>query len=203
MRSAALTALEEGVAESLSSGLHHARAHTGAGYCVFNGLVVAALAARSAGAKRVLILDLDAHCGGGTASLIADLVGIEQVDVSVNGFDSYSSTDNAHLTMATGKNYLQVIGQEIEQIAHPETIDLVLYNAGMDPHEHAGGLIGITSQVIEQRESMVFDWLAQNNIPVAFTLAGGYLSANLEMDGLVDLHAFTLNAASALKRARG
>lgn len=67
---AGLAALENGVAGSLSSGLHHARCGSGAGFCTFNGLVIAAREALAAGAGSVLILDLDAHCGGGTASQI-------------------------------------------------------------------------------------------------------------------------------------
>jgi acetoin utilization deacetylase AcuC-like enzyme len=47
---------------SLSSGLHHARAASGAGFCTFNGLALGARAALDAGARRVLIIDLDAHC---------------------------------------------------------------------------------------------------------------------------------------------
>ena len=39
---AALAALEDGVAGSLSSGLHHAKYDRGEGYCTFNGLVLAA-----------------------------------------------------------------------------------------------------------------------------------------------------------------
>ena len=39
---AALTALREGVAGSLSSGLHHANEERGAGFCTFNGLALAA-----------------------------------------------------------------------------------------------------------------------------------------------------------------
>ena len=66
---AALAALEDGVAGSLSSGLHHARRGRGAGFCTFNGLVMAAREALTAGARSVLVLDLDAHCGGGTRSM--------------------------------------------------------------------------------------------------------------------------------------
>lgn len=47
---AALAAMSEGVAGSLSSGLHHARYESGMGYCTFNGLVIAAKAALSEGA---------------------------------------------------------------------------------------------------------------------------------------------------------
>ncbi|HUZ83270.1 MAG TPA: hypothetical protein VMU66_01150, partial [Gaiellales bacterium] len=60
---AARAALRDGAAGALSTGLHHAAADHGAGYCTFNGLALAALEALDAGAQSVLILDLDAHCG--------------------------------------------------------------------------------------------------------------------------------------------
>ena len=73
---------------SLSSGLHHARTGSGAGFCTFNGLALGARAALDAGATRVVIIDLDAHCGGGTVSMVEDL-DIVHVDVSVSTFDRY------------------------------------------------------------------------------------------------------------------
>ena len=94
---AGLAALQSGVAGSLSSGLHHARRDHGAGFCTFNGLAIAAREALAAGAASVLILDLDAHCGGGTASLIAEEPRIWQVDVSVCDFDRYESRERARL----------------------------------------------------------------------------------------------------------
>ncbi|MDP2769724.1 MAG: amidohydrolase family protein, partial [Giesbergeria sp.] len=46
---AALAAIAEGVAGSLSSGLHHAARGRGAGFCTFNGLALGVRAARAAG----------------------------------------------------------------------------------------------------------------------------------------------------------
>ena len=43
------------------------------------------------------------------------------------------------------------IERTLAEIANPETIDLVIYNAGMDPHEKAGGPQGISTSVIRQR----------------------------------------------------
>ena len=100
---AGLEALRSGVAGSLSSGLHHARRERGAGFCTFNGLALAARAALAAGAASVLILDLDAHCGGGTASLIAEEPRIWQLDVSVSAFDSYESRERASLRIVRGR----------------------------------------------------------------------------------------------------
>lgn len=187
-----------GIAGALSSGLHHAKRNRGAGFCTFNGLVIAAHEALAAGAKRVLILDLDAHCGGGTASLIDGVNGIEQLDISVNGYDSYVDTSNARLVMAKGSNYIEIIERELANVVDPSSIDLIIYNAGMDAHEMAGGMPGITTEVIAERERMVFAWAWTHQIPVAFTLAGGYQWGGLTMDELVDLHRITIATAAAV-----
>jgi len=181
-------------AGSLSSGLHHAAAHRGRGFCTFNGLAIAAAKVIVMGARRVLILDLDAHCGGGTAAIIADMPGVEQVDVSVVTFDVYDSRPDAALHWADGSDYLEVIEQVLASIDDPAGIDLVIYNAGMDPHERAGGVDGIDRSVLERREHMVFQWAAAHSVPVAWVLAGGYTWGMTE-DELVDLHLLTVEAA--------
>lgn len=181
---------------SLSSGLHHARADRGNGYCTFNGLAIAAIRARLAGAARVLILDLDAHCGGGTASIIGDHPGIEQVDVSVNGFDRYTPRGTARQKMASGDDYLEVIRGELDMIDDPSGVSVMIYNAGMDPHERAGGVAGITTAVLEQRDQMVFDLATRYDIPTAFVLAGGYVGFGMSMDEVVALHRITIATAA-------
>lgn len=208
VRDAALAAYTSGtIAGSLSSGLHHAYAGHGRGYCTFNGLVVAATAAITAGAERIVILDLDAHCGGGTAALIRSIPEIEQIDVSVDVFDMYASRGLARLTMCSSIDYLAVVERELARIETPEAVDLVLYNAGMDPHEHAGGCPGITAELLAQREAMVFEWAASNGLPLAWVLAGGYTSGSegavLDMAGLVALHRLTIAAAARAERSRG
>lgn len=182
---------------SLSSGLHHAREGHGSGFCTLNGLAVAARDALIQGAVRVLIVDLDAHGGGGTASLIEGVKGIEQIDVSVNHFDNYEDTDNARIIRSSGESYLSDINQMLQSVVDPDSIDLVIYNAGMDPHEDCttGGAAGVTTSVLAQREEMVFGWAKEHEIPVSFVLAGGYSGRKLSRADLVDLHRLTLRAA--------
>ena len=197
---AALAALQSGVAGSLSSGLHHARRDHGAGFCTFNGLAIAAREALAAGAASVLILDLDAHCGGGTASLIAGEPRIWQVDVSVSSFDSYESRERARLRIVQDDDeYLGEIDRALQDVRRRgPRFDLCLYNAGMDPFEgcEIGGLTGITSEMLAARERLVFDWCRERELPIAFVLAGGYVGARLDEESLVDLHRLTLSAAA-------
>lgn len=209
---AALTALREGAAGSLSSGLHHADRERGAGFCTFNGLALAAKMAlgkrplldtfrrpRAPRCRRVLILDLDAHCGGGTHDIIRDDPRIWQIDVSVSGFDSYRSRSERHHLHVVNRadDYLDIIELELERAAEIG-FDLVIYNAGMDPHEDCGigGLPGISSRVILEREELVFSWAREQGVPVSFVLAGGYTGGSMWEERLAALHGTTVAAAA-------
>lgn len=199
---AALAALATGeTSGSLSSGLHHARRDHGEGFCTFNGLALAAHAALAAGATRVLILDLDAHCGGGTHSLIAGDPRIWQTDVAVDPFDTYHPTERTTLDHVTrASTYLDTVAARLDELtASGLRFDLCLYNAGVDPHEGCpiGGLRGITHDLLARREDHVFSWCRGRHIPVAFVLAGGYAGPDLSQDELVALHRLTIAAAAS------
>ena len=196
---AAHAARKYGVAGSLSSGLHHAYLSHGAGFCTFNGLVLAAKAVLTSGAGSVLILDLDAHCGGGTASLIATEPRIWQVDVSVCSYDSYPTSEQSRLAVVTtATDYLGEIRRMLAEVDRHGPFGLCLYNAGMDPSEDCStdGLAGITREVLAERERLVFEWCGARRLPIAFVLAGGYIGPRLDEQGLVTLHRLTLSAAS-------
>lgn len=75
MPAAAREALHNGaVACAPVRDLYHACHSNGGCFCTFNGLMVAALALKAAGiVRRVAILDLDFHWGGGTDDIISTL----------------------------------------------------------------------------------------------------------------------------------
>jgi acetoin utilization deacetylase AcuC-like enzyme len=127
-------------AGSLSSGLHHAKWDRGEGFCTFNGLVLAARAAREAGAARVLILDLDAHMGGGTYSLVHSLPGVEHIDLAVCPYvDTYRPALDSGCTLDLidkATDYLPRLALRLATVQ--KRPDLVLYNAGVDLHERSG-----------------------------------------------------------------
>jgi acetoin utilization deacetylase AcuC-like enzyme len=197
---AALHAFRSGRnAGSLSSGLHHAHRDTGAGFCTFNGLALAADALREAGASRIVIVDVDAHMGGGTSELVRDMPGVVQVDIAVTGgFDAYPPPQAPGSLTIVGNagDYLDTIERALQAL-DDEVFDVCLYNAGMDPHEDCeiGGLDGITTDVLRERERRFFEWAAQRQLPVAFVLAGGYASARLTNEAIVGLHRLTIEAA--------
>ena len=177
-----------GSSGSLSSGLHHARHARGEGYCTVNGLAMAATRATELVSGTVVILDLDAHCGGGTNELIGGDGRILHLDLSTSSFDSYSPDGDDELTVLrqpSDVEYLEHVHGYLGRI--PDDTGLVIYNAGMDPHP------GVSAEGLAQRERLVAAWCARNSVPVAFVLAGGY-TWGITMDELVDLHLHTVRA---------
>jgi acetoin utilization deacetylase AcuC-like enzyme len=158
------------------------------GYCTVNGLAMAATRATELVSGTVVILDLDAHCGGGTNELIGDDGRILHLDLSTSSFDSYSPDGDDELTVLHGPSdveYLEHVHGCLGRI--PDDTGLVIYNAGMDPHP------GVSAEGLAQRERLVAAWCARNSVPVAFVLAGGY-TWGITMDELVDLHLHTVRA---------
>lgn len=189
------SALRRGVAGSLSSGLHHAGVDHGGGFCTFNGLMVAAfMAVGEKLAKRVLILDYDAHFGDGTIDIIHRRKlseRIEMVDVSTGRYGVHvQSGDESELYLAECRTKFQ------RAIAN-QKYDLVIYNAGADPHEDCtiGGLDGVTTEVLRERDRDVFSRCYLHGIPVAFVLAGGYSNPMFTRDDLVECHRNTIAEA--------
>lgn len=205
---AARAAMSDGVSGSLSSGMHHAMHGRGASFCTFNGLAIAAKTALKEGAKSVLIIDLDAHCGGGTHSLIAGdgdrMEGddrIQQIDVSVNSVDAYwMSGANTLDIIRDADDYLPTIERRLAALNG--SIDLCLYNSGMDPDERCfvGGFPLINAAMLKKREEMVFAWAKKRSVPIAFVLAGGYSGPSLPQDELVKLHRLTIESAQSTRR---
>jgi acetoin utilization deacetylase AcuC-like enzyme len=191
-----------GIAGSLSSGLHHAKRGRGDGFCTFNGLALAARAAIAAGASGVLVLDLDAHCGGGTFDILRDESGVRQLDLAVSPYDWYAGNERMTLDVVSdADDYVPRLRRRLAAL-DDVSFDLVLYNAGMDPYEGCavGGLHGMTHDVLAERERTVFDWCRGRDLPTAFVLAGGYTGNALTQDGLVALHRLTISAAATSAR---
>lgn len=174
---------------SLSSGLHHAGFDYGAGFCTFNGLAVAARSAVESGAS-VLILDFDAHCGGGTQSLLPDVGGrVVQVDVSVSSYDSYRAVGDNKLIMSDSRLYERDIEDALDYAAGLGEFDVMLYNAGMDPFN-----CGISREQLIVREEMVAEFSDGFCPAAAFVLAGGYTWGDAVMGDIVDLHRLTIHS---------
>lgn len=193
MRDAVKEALRNGRSGSLSSGLHHARRRAGNGFCQFNGLALAALEALKQ-VKTVGILDLDAHAGGGTFDILGADPRVYLADLTVNSFDSWEPTDprrHFYHEVSEPQSYL---GHVEDALHFLEPVDCLIYNAGMDTYEKAGGLKGITKDIIRKRERLVVEWARRRRIPHLFALAGGYKWGGLSLAQVAELHLETVQA---------
>ncbi len=148
---------------SPTSGFHHAEYSSSGGYCTFNGLMVTALALKDAGlVNRVAILDCDAHYGNGTDSIIREL-GVDWIEHHTQG------RELGLAYQAVGGAYERWLNAAIEKC---KGCDVVLYQAGADPHidDPLGGIL-TTAQMIA-RDRSVFEGLG--HLPMVWNLAGGY-----------------------------
>jgi acetoin utilization deacetylase AcuC-like enzyme len=203
MVAAALDAVSSnGIAGCLGSGFHHAKRARGDGFCTFNGIALAAKRALEAGAGSVLVIDLDAHCAGGTHELIAYDERISQIDVAVAPYDHYSPAQRCTLDLVErADDYLPTVLRRLEDAsAQGVKPGLCIYYAGMDPDERCtiGGLDAITGHILAERDRLVFEWCAAESVPVAFGIGGGYTSRELDEAGLVELHRMTVVAAASI-----
>ncbi len=186
---------------SLSSGLHHARRGAGAGFCTFNGLALAAKEALLAGAQRVLILDLDAHGGGGTHRIIKDEPRIIQLDLMTCDYDDYwAHAPSVCRLVKNAESYLPLLNSHLSAL-ETTPFDLCIYNAGVDPHQddEVGGIPGITAELLRRRDEAVFNWARGRGVPVSFVLAGGYPNAKHPQAAVVALHRQTVVAAKVCR----
>ncbi len=177
---AAKLALEHGYAANSAGGSHHALADTGAGYCVFNDLAVSANRLIAEGdVARILILDLDVHQGDGTASLLAGRSDIMTVSVHAEkNFPVRKARSTIDIGLDDGTDdaqYLNILSRHLPAILDDFAPDLVLYQAGVDPHvDDRLGRLALTDQGIDARERYVIRQARNQNIPVASALGGGY-----------------------------
>jgi len=176
---AAKLALRHGFAANSAGGSHHALANTGAGYCVFNDLVVTANRLLVEGdARRILILDLDVHQGDGTAALTAgrDDIFTLSIHAEKNFPDRKArSTLDVALPDGTGDEVYLAALSEAMDYALNFAPDLVLLQAGVDAHvDDRLGRLALSDAGLIARDTLVGQFLRDRDVPVASTLGGGY-----------------------------
>jgi len=196
----------EGVAANLAGGTHHAYAHKGSGYCVFNDVAVAARLMQAEWHRhhrrwlRVLVIDLDVHQGNGTASIFQDDDSV--FTLSLHGAKNFpfrkerSDLDIELPDGCTDVPYLETLDhalQEVDARMAAAPAGLAFYLAGADPHENDRlGRLKLSAEGLAERDRRVLLWLQQRCIPVALSMAGGY---GRDLPVTVQIQARTLELA--------
>ncbi len=192
------TAVEDGLAVSLAGGTHHAFADRGEGYCVFNDVAVAARVMQAEGrARRVLIIDCDAHQGNGTAAIFANDPTV--FTFSIHGAKNFpfhkerSDLDIALDDHADDATYLDALDRGLRWSIESADADLAIYLAGADPYEDdTFGRLALSKRGLAERDQMVLESCGEAGLPVAITMAGGYAR---QVQDTVEIHLQTVQIA--------
>tara|TARA_B100000424_G_scaffold127845_1_gene96777 strand:- start:125 stop:1018 length:894 start_codon:yes stop_codon:yes gene_type:complete len=193
-------AINYGLACNTAGGSHHANYDSGAGYCVFNDVAVAAHYLLDRGlAGKILILDLDVHQGNGNSDIFKD-------NKNVFTFSMHSKTNYplkksiSDLDVDLNDNmedhdYLKVLKYYLAQL-NEENFDFVFYIAGVDIHFNDRlGKLKISDEGIRTRDEIVTENFFSRGIPLCGVLGGGY---NKDFDKLVELHSILHQSCAKL-----
>lgn len=197
-------ALTYGLACNTAGGTHHAFADFGSGYCIFNDLAVAARwAQHEHGMRQVLIIDLDVHQGDGTARIF-------QGDPSVYTFSMHcghnfpfrKQTGDLDIELPVGMDddaYLRLLEATLPDLLGHVRPDLVLYDAGVDPHvEDKLGKLAMSDAGLYARDGYVLAQCVGHGIPTVGVIGGGYAG---DIDRLARRHCLLHRAADETFRA--
>ncbi|MBB4154264.1 acetoin utilization deacetylase AcuC-like enzyme [Sphingomonas jinjuensis] len=177
---AAKLALEHGFAANTAGGSHHALADTGAGFCVFNDLAIAANRLVEEGAVgRVLVVDCDVHQGDGTAALLAGRAEITTYSIHAEkNFPVRKARSTLDVGLADGigdEEYLATLERTLVPLLDEVAPGLVLYQAGVDPFVGDKlGRLALTREGLVERERLIARLMRARGVPLASTVGGGY-----------------------------
>ena len=195
-------ALRHGLANHLAGGTHHAHPDFGSGFCIFNDCAVTARVLLQRGeVDRVLIVDLDVHQGDGSAACF-------QADERVTTFSVHAASNfplrkvnsDFDIPLPDGTDdddYLAAIGDQLPNVLDALNPQLVLFNAGVDPHrDDRLGRLDLSNDGLLMRDRLVLDACLRRPSPVATVIGGGYD----RLKPLVRRHASVFRAAAEQAR---
>lgn len=192
-------ALEHGLACNTAGGTHHAFVDYGSGFCIFNDLAITARILQTSGlAQKVLIVDLDVHQGDGTAAIFQHdpTVFTFSMHCGVN-FPFRKQQSDLDVSLPAGMEddtYLDILAAHLPDLLSEFKPDLVLYDAGVDPHRADRlGKLALTDTGLFRRDQYVLQSCVNQGYPVAAVIGGGYAQ---DITTLTHRHTLLYRAAS-------
>lgn len=175
---AAKLAQQRGFAANTAGGSHHALADTGAGYCVFNDLAIAAHRLAGEG-ERVLIVDCDVHQGDGTAALMAGRADVATYSIHAEkNFPARKGRSTLDVPLADGAGdaaYMDALAASLPGLVEDFAPSMILYQAGVDPWEGDRlGRLKLSREGLIARDRWIAVLALRHGLPLASALGGGY-----------------------------
>lgn len=194
-------ALKYGLACNTAGGTHHAFPSYGSGFCIFNDLAISARVLQHLGlVQKILILDLDVHQGDGTAFIFQNDSSVftfsMHCEVNFPGTKQKSDLDVPLPVGMDDDAYLQTLAKYLPDLLSEVQPDLILYDAGVDPHASDRlGKLSLTDAGIYRREMQVLTTCVAAGYPVACVIGGGYAD---DLNALIYRHSLLHRAASVV-----
>jgi acetoin utilization deacetylase AcuC-like enzyme len=196
---AARLALRHGLACNGAGGSHHAMADSGAGFCVFNDVAVAASVLLAEGAAaRIMVVDLDVHHGDGTAAIFSDEPRVFTFSMHCEAnWPLVKPPSNMDIALPIGigdGDYLAALATHLPDLLNDFAPDLVFYVAGVDPHQDDRlGKLALSDSGLMARERFVVEAVRSRGVSLVTVLGGGYA---LDVDLLANRHALIFHACA-------
>ena len=202
---AAKLAISNRLACNTAGGSHHATFDSGAGYCVFNDVAVAAQYLLDRGlAKKILIVDLDVHQGNGNSDIFKNNKSVFTFSMhSKSNYPAKKSISDLDVELVDNIEDLEYINSLKSCLGqlNKEKFDFVFYIAGVDVHFNDRlGKLKISDEGIKTRDEIVIENFFSKNIPLCGVLGGGY---NKDFNKLVELHSYLHQSCAELISTHG
>ncbi|GAB4213274.1 MAG: histone deacetylase [Synechococcales cyanobacterium] len=194
-------ALDYGLACNTAGGTHHAFPDYGSGFCIFNDLAIVARLLMAEGVvQRVLIVDLDVHQGDGTAWIFRGDPHVFTFSMHCQAnFPGHKQSSHLDVPLAVGTEddaYLHTLSHYLPDLLTQVRPDLVLYDAGVDPHmDDPLGKLLLSDSGLFRRDMQVLHSCVGRGIPVACVIGGGY---GLDLPVLAARHGLLHRAAHSV-----
>lgn len=193
-------ALEHGLAASAAGGSHHGQRETGAGFCVFNDVAIAAKALKHEGTiHHGLVVDLDVHQGDGTADCLRSEPDLFTFSMHAEkNYPVRKIPSDLDIGLPDGMEddaYLNELAAHLPRLLDALEPDLVFFNAGVDPHrDDRLGRLALSDEGLRRRDSYVVEQAQSRGIPLVAVIGGGY-APNIET--LAQRHAIVFEVMAA------
>ena len=193
-------ALNYGVACNTAGGSHHANYDSGAGYCVFNDVAVAAHYLLDRGfANKILIVDLDVHQGNGNSEIFRENRQVFTFSMhSKNNYPAKKSISDLDVELEDNLEddaYINTLKYYLNELKS-ENFDFIFYIAGVDIHFNDRlGKLKISDEGVKHRDELVIENFFSKRIPICGVLGGGY---NKDFNKLVELHSLLHQSCAKL-----
>ena len=189
----AVELVKEGLAEAVFCAVrppgHHAEYSKAMGFCLFNNVAIGARFAQKNGYEKVFIVDFDAHHGNGTQRSFYEDDTV--FFFSTHQYPFYPGTGSKE-EIGSGKGkgftlnipmdaysgddeYIKVYSEDLPEAVNKFKPSIILVSAGYDLHiDDPLTQLNVTDKGIEIIVKNIVKLAEDLNIPLIFTLEGGY-----------------------------